>query len=246
MNLSQQTILITGGTSGIGLELAKELLHANNTVIICGRRLNRLEQIKAKYPRIIIKQCDVADTAEREELFNWATQNFPEVSVLINNAGIQLTADLTKPLDLTRMQDEITTNLIAPLHLSSLFACHLSSKPNAAIMNVTSGLAFAPLAFMPVYCATKAAMHSATLSLRFQLKNTSIKVFEIIPPAVDTELGHDRRNDKSQLHGGMPVNEFVAGVLQAIKEDNYEAAIGMAVGLKEKREVLFEQMNSRF
>src|SRR5205823_2332721 len=114
-------------------------------------------------------------------LFTWATQTFPELNVLVNNAGIQLMTDLTQPVDLGRVQSEITINFIAPLHLSSLFAAHLSSKQSAAIVNITSGLAFTPLAFMPVYCATKAALHSATLSLRHQLKNTPVKVFEIAP-----------------------------------------------------------------
>lgn len=246
MNLSQQTVLITGGTSGIGLEMAKRLVDLENTVIICGRRMERLEHIKAQYPKIVVKQCDVADAAQREELFTWATNNFPQLNILVNNAGVQLLTDLTQPVDLSRIQSEIDINVIAPLHLSSLFAAHLSNQAEAAIINVTSGLAFAPLAFMPVYCATKAAMHSATLSLRHQLRNTSVKVFELIPPAVDTELGHDRREDKTQSHGGMPVEEFVAAALEGLRNDEYETAVGQAIGLKAKREALFDAMNSNW
>ena len=99
---------------------------------------------------------------------------------------------------------------------------------------------------MAIYCATKAAMHSLTLSLRFQLKETGIKVFEVAPPSVDTELGHDRREDKNQSHGGIPVSEFIEGAMTAIKKDELEAAIGQAAGLRSQRESLFETINSRF
>jgi uncharacterized oxidoreductase len=163
--------------------------------------------------------------------------------VLVNNAGVQLHTDLTKPVDLQQIALETETNFVAPVHLASLFATHLSSKPQAAIINVSSGLAFAPLAFMPVYCATKAAIHSLTLSLRHQLKNTSVKVFEIIPPSVDTELGHHNREDKNQQHGGMPVDEFVTAALRGIENDEYETAVGQAEGLRAKREELFGMMN---
>ena len=132
------------------------------------------------------------------------------------------------------------------LFRSSLFVPHLSGKKDAAIINVTSGLAFVPIAMMAVYCATKAAMHSVTLSLRYQLKETGIKVYEIIPPSVDTELGHDRREDKSQSHGGIPVAEFIEGAMAALKNDEYEAAVGMSAGLRKKREEALEQLNSRF
>ncbi len=244
MQISNNTILITGGTSGIGLAFAEQFLAAGSKVIICGRREERLKALSEKYPELITKQCDVANALDREELANWVLQNHPEVNVLMNNAGVQLFADLTKPVDLDRIQSEIETNVIAPIHLTSLFAQHLSSKPVANIINISSGLAFAPLAFMPVYCATKAAVHSLTLSLRHQLKSTSIKVFEVIPPAVDTELGHDRREDKTQSHGGMPIADFIAEAMEALKNDVFEAPIGQSKGLHAKRELLFDAMNN--
>ena len=245
MKISGNTILITGGTSGIGLAFAERFLNLGNKIIICGRREERLSQIKEKHPAIVTKKCDIADIKQRTALSNWAIKNFPELNVLINNAGIQLLADLTKPVDMDRINAEVETNLIVPIHLSSLFAEHLATKPEAAIINVSSGLAFAPIAIMPVYCATKAAVHSLTMSMRHQLKNTSVKVFEIIPPGVDTELGSDRRTDKSQSHGGMPVAEFVDEAIKAIKENTFEAAVGMAIGLHAKREELFNIMNNR-
>lgn len=243
MNLSGNTILITGGTSGIGLAFAEQFLLEGSTVIICGRRTDRLEQIKDKFEGIVIKECDVSVSSQRVELSEWVITNYPEVNLLMNNAGIQLATDLTKPIDLGRLQSEVEINFIAPVHLASLFVPHLLTKKAAFIVNISSGLAFVPIAFMPVYCATKAALHSLTLSLRYQLKNTSVKVFEIAPPSVDTELGHDRREDKSQSHGGLPVNEFIDEAMLALKNNLYEAPIGQSKGLRVKREELFDVMN---
>jgi uncharacterized oxidoreductase len=246
MKTSGNTILITGATSGIGLAFAEEFIKEGNTVIICGRREDRLQQIKEKHPGIITKVCDASLAAEREELCKWTLQNYPATNILINNAGIQLVADLTKPINLEKVISEVEINFIAPVHLSSLFVQHLSSKADAAIMNISSGLAFVPIAFMPVYCATKAAIHSLTLSLRHQLRKTTIKVFEIIPPSVDTELGHDRREDKTQTHGGMPVSEFIVEAMEGIRNDVFETAVGQSKNMRAKREELFEPMNSRF
>lgn len=246
MNLTGNTVLITGGTSGIGLSLAEEFLKQGNTVIITGRREDRLKAIKERLAEIITKVSDVSDVIQRIELADWVSKNHPETNVVINNAGIQLTADFRKAIDLGKVHSEMETNFIAPLHLASLFIPGLSEKQNAAIINITSGLAYVPVAHLPVYCASKAAMHSLTISLRYQLKQTGIKVFEIAPPEVDTELGHDRREDKNQSHGGMPVDEFTREVMAAIQNDEYEAAIGLSAGLRAKREEIFEQLNGRF
>ena len=244
MQLSNNTILITGGTSGIGLAFAESFMTEGSKVIICGRRQERLKALGQKHPGLITRTCDISKAQDREELANWVLQNYPEVNVLMNNAGVQLTLDMTKPVDLSRIQAEIETNVVAPIHLTSLFAQHLATKAGAVVINISSGLAFAPLAFMPVYCATKAAVHSLTLSLRHQLKHTSVKVFEIAPPSVDTELGHDRREDKTQSHGGIPISEFMTEAMEAIKNDVYEAPIGQSKGLHAKREALFEAMNN--
>ncbi|QJD98024.1 SDR family NAD(P)-dependent oxidoreductase [Mucilaginibacter robiniae] len=243
MELSHNTILITGGTSGIGLALAQEFKKRDNTVIICGRRADRLDEITLHHPGIITRVCDVADTAQREELVQWLVTNYPGTNVLINNAGIQLLTDLTNPCNLDRVRSEIETNLVAPVHLASLLVPHLRNQEDAAIINISSGLAFAPLSFMPIYCATKAAVHSVSLSLRHQLKDTPIKVYEIAPPAVDTELGHDRRDDKTQSHGGMPVDEFVKEAVEALQNNVYEVAVGQAENLRAKREQMFTVMN---
>lgn len=246
MKLTGNTILITGGTSGIGLAFAEEFLKEGNKVIITGRREERLKEIKTRFPKIITKVSDVSDAGQRVELVDWIRHSYPDTNILINNAGVQLITDLKSEVDLNRIGTEIETNFTAPVHLASLFIKHLSDKENAAIINITSGLAFVPIAAMAIYCATKAAMHSLTMSLRFQLKDTGIKVFEIAPPSVDTELGHDRRENKTQSHGGIPVTEFIEGAMSAIKNDELEAAIGQSVGLRAKREALFEQINCGF
>jgi len=246
MHLNGNTVLITGGTSGIGLAFAQKFFEAGSKVIITGRRKERLQNIEKNLPGIVTVQSDVADDRQRENLADWVLKNHPQTNILINNAGIQLLTNLKKPVDLTRIRQETETNFVAPIHLTSLFSDHLASHANAAVVNISSGLAFVPIAFMPVYCATKAAIHSLTLSLRHQLRNTTVKVFEIIPPSVDTELGSDRREDKSQSHGGMPVTEFIEQAMYAIESDIYEAPIGNAKNSREKREVLFEAMNSRF
>ncbi|WP_128543720.1 SDR family oxidoreductase [Larkinella soli] len=243
MQTSGNTMLITGGTSGIGLGFALEFLKRGNTVIICGRREDRLEAIRKENPEIVTRVCDVADASQRENLCRWIMLEYPRTNVLINNAGIQLATRLTDPVPLDRVRSEVEINFIAPVHLSSMLSHQLASQPQAAIINITSGLAFAPLAHMPVYCATKAALHSLTLSMRYQFRHTPVQVFEIIPPSVDTELGHDMREDKSQSHGGMPIKDFLRDAMTALENDMLEAPVGPSVNLRAKREEMFPIMN---
>lgn len=243
MKISGNTILITGGSSGIGLAFAEEFLKEKNTVIICARREDRLKLIKEKHPEIIIRCCDVNNATDRKALYEWVIQNYPDINVLINNAGIQLPTDMTTEVNLEAVRQQLEINVVAPIHLSSLFATHLSSKQDPVVINISSGLAFVPIAFMPVYCASKAAIHSITLSLRHQLKNTPVQVFEIVPPSVDTELGHQRREDKSQSHGGIPVSEFLSEAMEGLKNNVLETAVGMSNGLRAKREEAFPMLN---
>ena len=163
--------------------------------------------------------------------------------MLINSAGVQVPFDLTRPVDLERVRAEIETNLTAPILLAALFAPHLAARKPAAIINITSGLAFTPMASVPVYCATKAGLHSLTLSLRYQLRKTGIQVYEIIPPWVATEHGRQGREDEAKPLGGIPVTEFIEGALRALEADVFEAPVGTAKGLCEKREALFGMIN---
>lgn len=245
MKLSNNVILITGGATGIGLGLAEQFLSLGNTVIICGRRENKLLEAKAKFPQLNIKVCDLTSQTDREHLADWIIKKFPGINILINNAGIQNNFNLKKPIDITDVVKECETNFIAPVHLCNLFSDQLKKHSEAAIVNITSGLAFTPLAFMPVYCATKAALHSFSLSLRHQLSGTSIKVFEIAPPIVDTELDGGARDERGQSDRGIRPIEFARLALEAIQIDEYETAIGFAANLKLKREELFNKLNPK-
>ena len=242
MNLTNQTILITGATSGIGLHLAIRLHNEGNKVIISARNKDRLQEIAYQNEGMAFFACDVSDAAQREALAGWAISEFPQLNMVVNNAGLMQLHNLTGPLDADRISTEVHTNLIAPIHMSSLLIQHLQKQAASAIVNVTSGLAFTPLATVPVYCATKAGLHSFCVSFRHQLKNTSVKVFEIIPPAVETNLGHEDGYDRSNDHL-MSSAEFVDQVVDVLKNDQYETGIGMAEGLRQQREGLFEVLN---
>jgi len=232
MNISGNTILITGGATGIGFAMAEAFLKAGNKVLVCGRRKVRLDEAAKKMPGLQTKQCDLSSKEKRESFCDWIKDNYPGLNIVINNAGVQKDIDVKKgTVDLFAGEDEIQTNFAAPVQLSAYFAPLLSHKETAAIVNVSSGLGFVPLAFMPVYCATKAGLHSFTVSLRHQMKDTSVKVFEIVPPAVDTELGGAA--DDSEPHRGIPAGQVAAAVLKGMQKDEFEIAVGEAKGLVE-------------
>lgn len=215
-------ILITGGSSGIGLALASRFLNLGSEVIICGRNQEKLDDAKVLHPALHTISCDVSKLEERINLFEKITQQFPHLNALVNNAGIQ-----NRPGPLVNKQNwdlhrkEIAINLEAPMHLSMLFIPHLLKQKKSYLMNVSSGLAFCPLAFMPTYCATKAALHSFTMSLRYQLDKTSIKVIEVIPPAVNTDLGGKGLHDF-----GVPLDEFADHAINHITQENPEFGYG--------------------
>lgn len=243
MKTGGHTILVTGGASGIGLALAQRFLSDGSGVIICGRREDKLREAKARHPALHVRTCDLADPAAREALVHWATTEFPELDVLVNNAGIQQRIDLAASPAWASMHAEIATNLEAHIHLATLLIPHFTAKAGAAIVDVTSGLAFVPLAAVPIYSATKAAMRSFTLSLRRQLRDTRIEVIEIIPPAVNTDLGGPG------LHTfGVALDEFADAVFAQLHEGSREASHGFSKEASsasaEAREAIFERMNS--
>lgn len=247
MRLDRNTVLITGGGSGIGLALAERFLTAGSNVIICGRRARKLEEARSQHPALHTRVCDLADPAARVALVEWITREFPSVNVLINNAGIQrrdFNVAQPKPESWDRTHEELAINMEAPIHLTELFTPHLQKQPQPAIINVTSGLAFVPIAAMPLYCATKAALRSFTLSLRHQLAPVGIKVIEIIPPAVNTDLGGPG------LHTfGAPLNEFADNVVARLGQGELEIAYGFAQqssqASRAELDQMFERMNQR-
>jgi uncharacterized oxidoreductase len=247
METKNNTILITGGATGIGFALAETLVNAGNKVIICGRREGKLKEARDKLPQIQARVCDVSREKERESLFNWVKDSFKDLNVLINNAGIQRMVNLKKGAqDLLSGENEVETNLIAPIHLSAYFIPLLLKKKESAIINVSSGLGFVPIAAMPVYCATKAAVHSFTVSLRYQLRDTSIKVFEIVPPAVDTEL--DKAfTEEGDEYRGIPPSEVARATLKAVANNEYEIVVGEAknlvMGARTDPERAFQNIN---
>lgn len=249
MKLSGNTVLITGGGTGIGRAIAEEFLRQGSEVLICGRRGDKLKEAQEKLPGIHARRCDLAVPEDRQALLEWATGSFPRLNVLINNAGIQKMVDFTQGMvDLQSEEDEIEINFSVPVLLSALFIPHLMNQPESAIMNVSSGLAFIPIASMPVYCATKAALHSFTRSLRFQLKDTPIKVFEIIPPTVDSQLDRGSRDLRGMTDRGITSAETARAALDSVARDEYEIAIGGAQFLRrafrEEPEQQFLRMNA--
>jgi uncharacterized oxidoreductase len=248
MRTAGNTILITGGATGIGFSLAEAFDIAGNEVIICGRRENRLKEAKNRLPRIHTRVCDLSKEKERKSLCDWVSSNFSNTNILINNAGIQRMVDFKKGArDLFSGEDEIEINLKASVHLSAYFIPLLSKHKEAAIINISSGLAFIPIAAAPIYCATKAAIHSFSLSLRHQLRDTSVRVFEIIPPMVDTELDKGAREEREQEDRGIPPTEVAKATIKALENDEFEVAVGMAqnlrMGARSNPEQIFQNIN---
>jgi uncharacterized oxidoreductase len=215
MNLSGNTILLTGGSSGIGLALTERLIAAGNHVIITGRRAALLEEVKQKLPKVETLVSDSGSAEDRVRLAALVVKQFPALNVVVNNAGIQRKVDLlgVEPWEDTR--SEIAINLEGPIHMASLLLPHLLTKENAVLVNVSSGLAFVPMAAVPVYSATKAALHSYTLSLRHQLRTTSVSVVEVIPPAVYSNLGGSHAF-------GVPTDEYADSVMKQLAEGRPE------------------------
>jgi uncharacterized oxidoreductase len=214
MNITGNTILITGGGSGIGRGLAEAFHALGNQVIITGRRKQALDEVTAANPGMRCIALDVEDATAIGAFAERVTTEHPALNVLINNAGIMRAENLlAQQDDLADMEATIATNVLGPLRLTAALLPHLRQQPQATIMNVSSGLAFVPLALTPTYAASKAAIHSYTQALRSQLSGTAIQVIELIPPAVATDLmpGH-AANPRS-----MPLNEFIAESMSILK-----------------------------
>jgi len=214
MRMSGNTILITGGTSGIGLGLAERFHTEANTVIIAGRREQLLADITAKHPGMDSVVLDMEDPSSIRDAITGVFAKHPDLDVVINNAGIMLPEELTDPRHLDVAEQTVTTNLLGPIRLLAQVVPLLVAQPTATIINVSSGLAFVPLPLTPTYCATKAAIHSYTESLRVQLADTSVQVLELIPPGVQTDLmGQAARGQ------GVPLQAFLTEVMDLLRDN---------------------------
>jgi uncharacterized oxidoreductase len=249
LDTSGNTVLITGGGTGIGFALAEAFVSEGNDVVICGRRESKLREAKRKLPKLHFKRFDVAKETDRQSLLRWVTSNF-EVNILINNAGIQRKVDYTSPYiaEPTRPKDdEVTINFTATIRLCALFVPKLMKKRNPAIVNISSGLGVVPIASMPIYCATKAAIHSFTTSLRHQLRDTPIPVFEAVCPTTDTELDRSFAGEEEEAYRGISPNEVASAIIEGLKADKLEMFIGEAQGLykasREDPESIFHRLN---
>lgn len=213
MKLTGNTIFITGGGSGIGRGLAEALHALGNQVIISGRRASVLAEVTGGNPGMHSVELNVEDSASIAAVAAKLIAEYPKLNVLINNAGVMKMDAAQGVVDDALLVSTVTTNLLGPVRMTSALIEHLKAQPEAAVIYVTSGLAFTPLAMSSIYCATKAALHSFSLSQRFQLKGTSVKVLELAPPYVQTELGGEHQKNDPQA---MPLDAFIAETITAL------------------------------
>ncbi len=249
MNVTDNTILITGGASGIGRGLAESFHRLGNQVIISGRRQDVLDEVTAANPGMQSLRLDIADPANITAFAAQIVALYPTLNVLINNAGIMQPENIaTAPDYLAIAERTIATNLLGPIRLSAALLPHLRAQLQAAIVTVSSGLAFVPMAATPTYSATKAAIHSYSMALRHQLRDTSVQVIEIIPPYVQTELlGAHQAHDPA----AMPLSDFITEVMQLLSGDaaSAEVVVGRCAPLRfaaenGKIDAMFQAMNA--
>ena len=253
MKTNGNTILITGGGSGIGRALAEAFHKLDNQVIIAGRGKKTLDETTAANPGMKSVTLDVSDPKSIQSFAAQVTKDFPTLNLIINNAGIMRPENLLEaPNYLSDAEAIVTTNLLGPIRLTAALLPTLQKQPRATIMNVSSGLAFVPLAMTPTYCATKAAIHSYTQSLRYQLKATKVEVVELIPPYVQTTLMGDQQAEDPRA---MPLKEFIEEVMSLLKSqpDAKEVCVKTVYPLRfsaehgqQKYEEFFQHLNDSF
>ena len=223
MDIQNQKILITGGGSGIGKALTKSLYEKSNTLIVIGRNLKKLQKLKTEFPKIIHYSCDLSLESETKALIQLLIQEHPDLNILINNAGIMEIEDfIHEEINEAIMVKQVDTNFYAPVRLTHGLLPTLMKNPNPAIVNVSTALVYVPFAATPSYCASKAALSSYTHSLRIQYQNQPLKVFEVLPPLVQTDMA------KSLGKNGMDVSQFADQVLDGLKRDQFIIRPGQA------------------
>ncbi|MBA4056340.1 MAG: short-chain dehydrogenase [Marivirga sp.] len=228
MKLRENVILITGGTSGIGLEFVRQLTEQGAKIIVTGRNLDTLNETKKKFPKIEIFKSDVSQAKDIENLYKEVTHRFPELNIIINNAGIMRLIDLEDASNnLQNIVREIETNLTGTIQMVHQFLPHLKKQKSSAIINVSSAIAFMPYSSAPIYSASKSGIHAYTQALRLQLEKTSVKVFEVIPPGVTTNLQNDWVLQPNQ-HQMMKADKMVSAAINGILKDKLEIKPGLA------------------
>jgi uncharacterized oxidoreductase len=234
MDIKNNTILITGGTSGFGLEFTKRFLEIGNTVIITGRNQEKLDKTKRLYPDVHIIKSDVTSTNDIILLQERVTKEFPNLNILINNAGEMEIINLNdSKTELSKITHEIEVNLMAPIRMIQQFLPHLKKQNTALILNVTSGLALVPFPISPVYGASKSGLRSYTKSLRVQLQNTNVKVFEMVAPGASTPLSDKFKNlDGFDEKQNTTPEKVIAQALKGIENNTFEIYPGSAKVLK--------------
>lgn len=220
MNLTGNTIFITGGTSGIGRAYAEAFHNLGNQVIVSGRRKGHLAEVTKANPGMQAVEFDVANQASVEAVCKKLIADHPKLNAVINNAGVMYLDDTSAEMDDAQMQSIVATNLLGPIRVTSALIEHLKKQPAAYVMNVSSGLAFTPMSFTSVYCATKAAIHSYSLTTRYKLKDTNVKVVEIVPPWVQTDLLNSKDNPNA-----MPLADFIAESMKLLGTDADEILV---------------------
>ncbi len=230
MKTTNNTILITGGSAGIGFETAKLLSAQGNTIIIIGRDQNRLDEAKAKLANVHAFKADVSNAAEVTELVEILKDKFPDLNVVINNAGSAVLYNLADENQdaFANAESEMLTNYLAVIRLNQLLLPLLKAQAESAIVNVSSIVAYVPGITLPTYAASKAALHSYSTTLRLSLENTSVKVFELMPPLVDTQF-----SSAIGGHNGIQPTAVANDLLKALAEDDFEIRVGDTAKLYE-------------
>jgi uncharacterized oxidoreductase len=250
MKLSKQRVLITGGSSGIGLALAKKFLENDNTVIVTGRDATKLENIKSSHPQLHTFQSDVTDDADVRILTDDIQEKFGGIDILINNAGIMNLVDAgNERNDLNKQMQEIEINYNSPIRVLHYFLPQLKKSKNAVLVNVSSGLAYVPFAQAPVYSGTKSALHFWTLGIRPQLKQHNIKVVELLPPVVDTPLAHGADIAEDDKLKPMPPEKLADIFWENFENGKEEITPGISKQLKLMSRLgpkfIFSQLNKK-
>jgi len=253
MNMRGNTIFITGGGSGIGRGLAEAFHKLGNKVIIAGRRKQLLDDVCAANAGMSSYVLDVTNPANLHALARRVISDYPELNCIVANAGVQRVHNFASDQapDDEALAEEIQTNLLGVIRVCAAFLPHLRKQPQSTLINVSSGLAFVPMAIIPVYCATKAAVHSFTVSLRHQLRNSTVSVIELVPPYVATDLNRAAGQSRPAGSGGnpMPLDEFIAEAMKELGTATEEAAIGfakmtLAASWTETARAIFSKLNA--